>query len=264
MAVRATNQAPPSSPQFNNRKNKVMKSTNHTTKTNTALYGLLSGLLFLAAGTAQSHAVLILMNPTTNDGSFESNTIGTNISPITLPPVWTITTSGPNAGGLLANPPHTVTLAGADGSDALFADGGSPNVTTATSFNLLGGAYTAVSAGDVFTWSFMVNSFKADGAGTLRLNFGGPLVTVGTGFAGDADLSTFNTISGTYTATAADALGGQLSAVFSIATATGPGTVNVYGDNVQLSVEPVPEPASALLLLGSGAMLLLRRRRASV
>jgi len=230
-------------------------------KTKHALCGLLSGLLLLAAGT-QAHAGLILMNPTTNDGSFESNT-SFNAAPVSLPPVWTITATGPNLGGLLSNPPDAVVLAGANGSDALFADGPSPNVTTATSFNLLGGAYTAVSAGDVFTWSFMVNSWQANGAGTLQLNFGGPLVTVGTGFAGDADLSTFNTISGTYTATAADALGGQLKAVFSIATATDPGVKNVYGDNVQLSVEPLPEPGTALFGIACVGIAAFRRRRSS-
>ena len=37
-----------------------MKSTNKNTKTNTALCELLSGLLLLAAGTAQTHAGLLV------------------------------------------------------------------------------------------------------------------------------------------------------------------------------------------------------------
>ena len=35
-------------------------------------------------------------------------------------------------------------------------------------------------------------------------------------------------------------------------------------DNFTFATAPVPEPTSALLLLGSGAMLLLRRRRTAV
>jgi VCBS repeat-containing protein len=180
----------------------------------------------------------VLMDRTHHDGSFESNSVfSVNQAPTALPPVWTVTSTA-TTGGLLSNPPHSTVLAGADGADAIFADGPSTQSTTATSHNLLGGGYSAVHAGDVFAWSFEINSWSATSTGVLKLNFGGGDVIVGTGNAGDNDLATFRTISGTYTATAADAAGGQLHAILSVVTGTPGlnGVNNVYGDNVQISV----------------------------
>jgi hypothetical protein len=102
----------------------------------------------------------VLMDSAHHDGSFESNSVlDVNKAPTALPPVWTVTSTG--FGGLLPNPPHITVLAGADGADAIFADGPSTQSTTATSHNLLGGGYSAVHAGDVFAWSFQINSWSA-------------------------------------------------------------------------------------------------------
>lgn len=205
---------------------------------------------FLFPPTALATTTVTLMDPVTNDGSFESNPppggSGINLSPVALAG-WSIVSTGPSAGGLLTRPPHNFTLQGADGADALFADGSipNPNTTTATSVDLLGGAYGAVAAGDEFTWSFKVDSWSANSSGSLSLDFGSGPVLLGSGITGDTNLASFTTISGTYTATAADAAGGQLEVVFSISTSgPTPNFVNVYGDDVRLSVEFEPNSDS--------------------
>jgi len=232
--------------------------------------------------TTSAHAAEItLMSPTVNDGSFESNvvtdtTFGVRQGPFTIASgVWNITNTqnGGWHGGMLTNIPNganSVVLAGANGENALFSDGtnSTQNSATATSISLFGGQYLAVHAGDVFSWSFTLNSWGFDSSGTLQLNFGGgDIQTVGTGVAGDGNISVFETISGTYTATAADAAGGQLNATFTIETgktstgAGGIGSTNVYGDDVQLSVAPVPEPSTIMLLgLAMGGMATVRCR----
>ena len=179
-----------------------------------------------------------LMDQTTNDGSFESNiSTASGVNNASGAPVnlsgWTVAAVGPAIGGVLSKPVHQVVLTDADGDDALFADG--TTITTATSGNLLGGGYTVVRAGDVIDWSFDINAWANVGDGTLNLVFGTTSVHVGSGTPSDNTLLEFETISGSYAVTAADAANaaGNLQAVIAIDG----GGVNSYGDNVQISVQ---------------------------
>ncbi|NQT41414.1 MAG: PEP-CTERM sorting domain-containing protein [Planctomycetes bacterium] len=196
---------------------------------------------------------IALMDPQTNDGSFESNTITTNHAPTTLPPVWTITETG--TGGVLG-PGHDARFK-SDGSRAMFSDSG---ITTATSMDLLGtNGYDSVSEGDLFDWSFDFNSWGSDSGGTLELDFGNGAVLLGTGLS-DGDIGTYHTISGTYTATAADAAGGQLVLLAHLNRGAG----NAYADNVRLTViaAAVPEPSTFVLaVLGLLGLAWYGRRR---
>jgi len=195
---------------------------------------------------------ITLMDPTTNDGSFESNTINTNGAPTTLPPVWTVTETAGAVGGVLGVTHNA--LFKTDGIDAMFCDN---LTTTATSFNLLGtNGYTAVSEGDVFEWSFDFNSGNLNSGGAMYLDFGNGPVLLGSGTEDNTNLVPYRTISGTYAATAADAAGSQLVVQ---ATLTDVGA-NIYGDNILLSVTPIPEPSS-LVLSALGLLGLLSWRR---
>jgi predicted Ser/Thr protein kinase len=175
-----------------------------------------------------------------NDGSFESlvkaverqpvplRVPGVHPAPLSLGTGWTI--SSTDYGGLLAAPHHGQVLADADGSVCLFSDLGT---TTATFAKLLSDSYPAVSEGDVFQWSFALNAHESGPHAKLSLNFGNGPVLVGTGTPTDGGIATFETISGSYTATAADAVGGQLSLILT-AHPQGP----VYVDHVRLKVTP--------------------------
>lgn len=142
-----------------------------------------------------------------------SRSTGTSIftSSFSLPPTWTSITETID-GGILVGAGGV--LAGADGNSVMFADLG---VETATSHNLFVGGYTSVSAGDVFDWSFDINSHRLSSTGLLRLDFGGGNIqTLGSGNSVDLNLATFVTHSGSYTATATDAASGSLQVKFSI------------------------------------------------
>lgn len=164
--------------------------------------------------------------------------------------MWTV--SETSLGGVLSNPPHNNNFM-SDGSDAVFSDDGT---TTATSFDLLGGAYANVNPGDMFEWAVDFNDGGGGSQAVYQIDFGNGPVTLGSGFTADGNIATMHTISGFYTATAADAAGGMLSVLVSLT----PGPGNAYLDNVRLGVAPaVPEP-SALALLGLGIFGLLMRR----
>ena len=215
--------------------------------------------LVLAMGTA-AQAAIVLIDPTTNDGSFESHTGTTTWAPVTL--TGSTVTGGSQAAVLDLNSHQPVWgSANMDGNDVLHI-GDTTTPVTATFFDVLGtGGYTSVTAGDVFTWSFDITS-QAAGAGataTVRIDFGNGPVFMGSAVS-DASVSTTETASGTYTATAADASGGQVVFIGEILGA--PGDSRTLGDNAQLSVDPIPDPASAVLLL-LGLPFVMRRRRRS-
>ncbi len=152
-----------------------MKSTNKTTKTNTALCGLLSGLLLLAAGTAQTHAGLLV--PAAPGAQLYVANLGNN-------------------------------------TIEKFTPGG------------VGSVFATTTLPDPYGLAF-------DSAGNLYVsNYGNN--TIQQFSSTGTDLGVF--------ADSSDGLNGPVGLAFGA----------------------VPEPTSAVLLLGSGAMLLLRRRRAAV
>ena len=209
----------------------------------------------MLAGMAQA-ATITLIDPTTNDGSFESNTVTTNWAPVTL--TGSTVTGGSQAAVLdLTGHASQWGSANMDGNDVLhIADITTP--VTATFNDVLGtGGYTSVTAGDVFTWSFDITGKAAGATATVRIDFGNGPVFMGSGVS-DASVSTTETASGTYIAQAADASGGQVVFIGEILGAPS-GDARTVGDNAQLSVDPIPEPASAMLLL-LGLPLVIRRR----
>ncbi len=255
-----------------------MKSTNKTNKTKHALCGLISGLLLLAAGTSTVHAGLIYSDSFTRSGNLNGTapdvtnvpgqtwiavndataaTVGSQVAlqaerlaflpvSITANNVYTLqadleTTGSANwmALGFSLNTPTTVPWHGSghlavawaldeadDGfQDAVFGGVGSAN-----------GQSVGVSGTGFHAYTIILNTM----APQWTVSWYRDSVQTGSTFTYTSNPTTISHVGfGTYVDTA--------------------GTV----DNFSFT-EAVPEPTSALLLLGSGAMLLLRRRRTAV
>ena len=195
-----------------------MKSTHKTTKTNTALCGLLSGLLLLAAGTAQTHAGLLVPAAPGAQlyvANISSNTI-VKFTPGGVGSVFA-TTILPDSYGLA------------------FDSAGNLYVSSPVYNSGNGGIekFTTAGVGSSFASLQFPGSLAFDSAGNLYVaNYGNN--TIQQFSSTGTDLGVF--------ADSSDGLNGPLGLAFG----------------------PVPEPTSAALLLGSGAMLLLRRRRTAV
>lgn len=208
---------------------------------------------------------IVLIDPTTNDGSFESlddngigdgsndhkmdagasEVVGSDATPGAsgvFGGVWTVSHDGDaEQGGWLDRGPATPYAS--DGLIGMFQDGGRRTTSLTTVASILGvHGYTTVREGDVFSFSFDHNGESA-GTGTyssLRLSFdgGSRFLTIGTGANTDGDESAFQTTRGTYTATAADATSAATDGLlvqFVLIDANG----NNWSDNVRLSVTPV-------------------------
>ena len=265
-----------------------MKSTNKTNKTKHALCGLLSGLLLLAAGTAQTHAGLMFSE------NFDSNTLGANLvvaegsvnvsgGKVGFPPgpgfyagVYTTDTDY-QTGDFLAQ--ITVTVApGADNNNLFFGLG--RGLTTPDPGDNFGNPasgpmvfirhYPMAGGNPINNLTLATNDESNGGLGSGGgmgeiLNQNG----VGPGFgtytlqmehiAGLVQFSVNNVAFGPAVDVSSYDFTGQ-GRIFFGAAEDSSGSVTF--DN--FSIQAVPEPTSALLLLVSGAMLLLRRRRTAV
>jgi hypothetical protein len=193
----------------------------------------IAGMVLALAPAAQA-GNFTLMDPTTNDGSFEAYTQG-------VPVNWG--NGQPGDPGTWANTaligqwnPSDNTYA-SDGDICLVVNGG--NTGTATSSDLLGTAgYNTVTAGDVFTYSWDYRPNGINQTFKFEIDFGNGPVELDSVTAAVA--SSYQTMSGTYTALAADASGGKLQ-------------VSLYqeghswSDNAQLSVVGGP-PAGTVIM----------------
>ncbi len=258
-----------------------MKSTNKTNKTKHALCGLISGLLLLAAGTSTVHAGLIYSDSFTRSGNLNGSAPDVTNAP---GQTWiaandaTATTSGSQVAldaERLAFLP--VTIAG-NNIYTLQAD---LNVTlTATSnWMALGFSLNApttvpwhVGGHSAVAWALEyrdISNNQEQVFGGLGSANGQTVGNSGPGF--HTYKIVLDTMAPQWTVTwYRDSV--QTGSTFTYAS--NPTTISHVGfgtfvdtagavDNFSFS-EAVPEPTSALLLLGSGAMLLLRRRRAAV
>jgi hypothetical protein len=174
------------------------------------------------------HAQITIMDPTTNEGSFEEWT-GSGYD--TTPPypgidAWTFVV---NNGGLWRNATPAT-----HGDVGIQNNQGGETYVRATTYDLLtngdsSGAYSTVNEGDVFTYSLDYH-VVAGAAKTISysIDFGnGPVVlesVVGT-------TGGYQSWSGTHTATATDAAGGQLAVLIYLE-----GDGQARADNAQLSV----------------------------
>ncbi len=183
-----------------------------------------AGLVLALAPAAQA-ASIVLMDPTTNDGSFESQLGGGFERGPTTSGVWTFSNddAGPwDNGG--ANGYMT------DGVCLFVANGGASG--TATSSDLLGtDGYNTVRAGDEFTYSYDYRPNGTDQTFKFEIDFGNGKVEIHSVTA--SSTGSYTNMSGTYTATATDAAGGELHVGLSIEG-------HSWTDNAQLSVEPAP------------------------
>lgn len=190
-------------------------------------------------------AATILIDPTTRNGSFETETT----KQLTWGGVdswdeWTGVSTANGDSGTDENP-ATAT----DGVRIAFLQGGN------AAYNMTS---HLVSVGDVYTYSWD-HASRADRTHTVGLVFddGGTVTSIVSSEITTTGLATPNTYGGgTYTVLAGDAAIGKTIGMGIHATAAYPEV-----DNFILSVDQVPEPSSAALLGLGGLALILRRRK---
>lgn len=215
-----------------------MKPNNDITmKTKHALYGLLSGLLLLAAGTLTTNASTTigpgaaLANPYTGDGGAPTNV--DRGAPASI------------SAGTYNVTDFDVKINNVGGGVTPFLAIGSPSSYTTIWF---GPTFTPSSTGvQNISYTLGTQQFTLPSGQTVYAGFdsvGFPTVAWG-----GAGLTDHNGPDGMNVTSVGQTLSGF----------THPGLGRQY--HFDIVVEQVPEPTSALLLLGSGAMLLLRRRR---
>lgn len=209
----------------------------------------------------------VLMDPTTNDGSFESaasdnklvnpNGAGSFSDPVAMGPVWEVQHNGGNRkGGWLNRDPSFLQ---SDGRACLFQDDAGAT-TRATSKNILGvNGYDTVQAGDTFLYSFDYNG-EAGGdlsETSLQLSFdgGATFKTLGTGRINDADSSAYQTTSGSYVATTSDAENAATGGLL-VRLILRDINANIWADNIILGVNPpADEPIIDAQRLGKDRVL---------
>jgi hypothetical protein len=151
----------------------------------------------------------VLMSTTVNDGSFERDNVGNPLwAPVTMG-VWSLTAPAYGGQGILTHGSHVT-----HGDESLFANGGFS--VTATSSDLLGtGGYTAVGAGDEFTYSYDYKpAANTSQVIKFQIDFGNGAVDIDSATVSSS--GSYLNMSGTYTATATDATGTQLAVVLTV------------------------------------------------
>jgi hypothetical protein len=181
----------------------------------------IAGMVLALAPAAQAQTTL--MDPSTNDGSFEGYVAGApvNWGNNHYEDVWANNAAiGEwNTGG---NATYKT-----DGNNCMVVNGGGSGITTSS--DLLGTAgYNTVSAGDEFTYSWDYRPNGINLTFKFEINFGSGLVELGSITTTPERGYQYN-MSGTYTADATDASGGSLQVVLSQMG-------HAWSDNAQLSV----------------------------